>query len=51
MKFRDRSVLRAFTPDEIRLFLSLAGFEVLRNLRKGATILTVARKVDGTQRR
>src|SRR5262249_38726601 len=27
--FRDKSVLRCFTPDEIRLFLALAGFETL----------------------
>ncbi|MGB0036178.1 MAG: class I SAM-dependent methyltransferase [Candidatus Acidiferrales bacterium] len=43
-KFHDRSVLRAFTPDEVRLFLALAGFETLRISRQGVTILTVARK-------
>lgn len=42
--FRDRSILRAFTPDELRLFLTLTGFETLRMSRQGASILTVARK-------
>ena len=42
--FQDRSVLRAFTPDEMRLFLTLEGFEPLTTRRRGATILTVARK-------
>src|SRR5262249_29605986 len=41
---RDRSVLRAFTRDELRLFLSLAGFE-LRQFRSGpGSILAVAVK-------
>ena len=43
-KFRDRSVLRAFTPDELRLFLSLAGFDTLRVSRAGVDIFTVAQK-------
>ncbi len=43
-KFRDRSVLRAFTPDELRLFLALAGFDTLRIKRVGVDIFTVARK-------
>ncbi len=41
--FTDLSVLRAFTRDELRLFLTLAGFTPVRFRRKGATILTVAR--------
>jgi SAM-dependent methyltransferase len=44
-KFRDRSVLRAFTADEIRLFLVLAGFEPLRISKQAATLLAVARKI------
>lgn len=43
-RFRDRSLLRAFTPDELRLFLTLAGFETLRMSRRGAVMLAVARK-------
>jgi hypothetical protein len=43
-RFHDWSVLRAFTPDELRLFLALTGFEALRLTRQAATILTVARK-------
>lgn len=43
-KFRDQSVLRAFTRDELRLFLSLAGFETLRASRRAAVLLTVAQK-------
>ena len=41
--FTDHSVLRAFTRDELHLFLILAGFTPLLFRRKGATILTVAR--------
>jgi len=42
--FRDRAILRAFTPDELRLFLTLAGFESRRISRQGAVILVVAQK-------
>jgi hypothetical protein len=44
-KFRDRSVLRAFTADELRLFLVRAGFEPLRISKQAATLLAVARKI------
>jgi SAM-dependent methyltransferase len=47
-KFHDRSVLRAFTPDELRLFLVLTGFERLRQSRQGQTMLTVAQKSSQT---
>jgi hypothetical protein len=40
--FRDRSVLRAFSRDELNLFLSLAGFTAVRSRKRGAVILTVA---------
>jgi SAM-dependent methyltransferase len=43
-KFHDRSLLRAFTPDELRLFLTFAGFEPLRISRRAVTILAIARK-------
>ena len=43
-KFRDQSVLRAFTRDELRLFLALTGFDTLRISRVGVDIFTVARK-------
>jgi SAM-dependent methyltransferase len=39
---RDRSVLRAFTRDELRLFLGLAGFKEIRFRRGRDTMLTVA---------
>lgn len=40
---RDRSILRAFTRDELRLFLELAGFGEVRFRRGRDTILAVAR--------
>ena len=40
--FRDRSILRAFTRDELKLFLMLAGFTTIRSRRQGAVILTIA---------
>lgn len=40
--FRDHSVLRAFTRDELRLFLILAGFTPVRFRLQGSTILAVA---------
>lgn len=42
--FHDRSALRAFTRDELRLFLTLAGFTPLRFSRHSGTILAVARR-------
>jgi len=39
---RDRSALRAFTRDELRLFLKLAGFTPLRFTRRPGLILAVA---------
>lgn len=40
--FRDHSVLRAFTQDELGLFLVLAGFTPLRFRRQGSVLLAVA---------
>jgi SAM-dependent methyltransferase len=40
--FRDRSVLRAFTRDELTLFLTLTGFRSVRLRKRGAVFLTVA---------
>lgn len=40
--FRDHSVLRAFTRDELELFLLLAGFAPVRFRRQGSVILVVA---------
>jgi SAM-dependent methyltransferase len=40
--FRDRSVPRAFTRDELRLFPVLAGFTPIRFRRRERVILTVA---------
>ena len=42
-KVRDFQVLRAFTWDELRLFLELAGFTDVQFRRGAKTILTVAR--------
>lgn len=42
--FHDHSVLRAFTRDELRLFLVLTGFTPLKSIRRSATILIVARR-------
>ena len=39
---RDRSVLQAFTRDELRLFLALVGFTPLRFTRRPGLILAVA---------
>jgi SAM-dependent methyltransferase len=46
MEFRDVSVLRAFTPDEMRLFLAMAGFEAVAIRKQGADIFTVARVIS-----
>jgi SAM-dependent methyltransferase len=43
--FYDHSVLRAFTPDELRLFLTLAGFSTMRSNRGRGAIFTVARAI------
>jgi SAM-dependent methyltransferase len=40
--FRDHSVLRAFTRDELQLFLILAGFTPVRFRLRGSIILAVA---------
>jgi SAM-dependent methyltransferase len=40
---RDRSVLRAFTRDELTMFLTLAGFRSARVRKRGAIFLTAAR--------
>ncbi len=42
--YRDRSVLRAFTGDELKLFLELAGFTTLRLTREPNTIFVMARR-------
>ncbi len=41
----DESILRAFTDDELKIFLKLNGFDVLRVVRDGS-FLFVARKKD-----
>lgn len=48
--FYDRSVLRAFTRDELRLFLTLAGFTPIASRRRSASILFVAKRVAKTVR-
>lgn len=40
----DNVVLRAFTPDELELFLDLAGFMVLETLHEPPALTSVARK-------
>ncbi len=40
--FQDQSVLRAFTKDELRLFLTLAGFSPMHFRRRESAILTIA---------
>lgn len=47
--FRDHSVLRAFTRDELRLFLTLTGFSAVRISRGRHTIFAVARAVGYTR--
>lgn len=44
-RFRDRSILRSFTPDELRIFLGLTGFKPLTITIEQATTLTVAQKL------
>lgn len=41
----DTAVLRAFTEDELELFLNLSGFELLKTLREPSTMTSVARKI------
>lgn len=45
--YRDRSVLRAFTPDELRVFLEMAGFSPVRIARRGAVVVTLALALVG----
>ena len=40
--YRDQTVLRAFTRDEMRLFLALAGFTMVHCRLRDATFLVVA---------
>ena len=49
-KFRDRSVLRAFTRDELRLLLALAGFTEVRFKRGRDTMLGGGARKIGRQR-
>ncbi|MHC4778876.1 MAG: class I SAM-dependent methyltransferase [Planctomycetota bacterium] len=42
----DTSILRAFTTDEIDLFLRLAGFETLRTLEEPVAFTTLARRAN-----
>lgn len=48
--FRDHSVLRAFTRDELELFLALAGFAPVRVRLQANLILVVAEASDGRNR-
>ncbi len=41
---KDVSVLRAFTEDELRLFLHLAGFETEALIQEGSAFMTIAAK-------
>jgi SAM-dependent methyltransferase len=45
MVIEDKSILRAFTEDEIRLFLEFNGFEVLEVELQGVSLAVVARKI------
>lgn len=47
---KDSSVLRAFTEDELRLFLQLSGFEPLEAIKGAGAITVVARKGRGSER-
>ena len=44
--FEDEMILRAFTEDELKLFLRLAGFRVEEMNLKENAILTIAQKVN-----
>lgn len=41
---KDKMILRAFTEDELRLFLKLNGFETLKVTKEGAALRVIARK-------
>jgi len=40
----DKSILRAFTEDELKLFLRLHNFEVLKIINEGAAITIISQK-------
>ncbi len=40
----DKSVLRAFTEDELKLFLKISGFKVLKTIKQGTPITIIAGK-------
>jgi len=42
---KDKSIVRAFTLDELKLFLKLNGFKVLSNKKKDFAIETIAKKI------
>ena len=41
---KDKSILRSFTKDELKLFLKLAKFELLQTTQEGSSFVTIARK-------
>jgi len=41
----DKSVLRAFTEDELKLFLKLCGFDIIKVIKEGVAITMVSQKV------
>ncbi len=45
-EYHDSSILRAFTEDELQLFLSLCGFHILECKKEASAIWTVAQKGD-----
>lgn len=41
---KDKSILRAFTKDELSLFLELCGFKVIKTIDQGIKMTTIAQK-------
>mgnify|MGYP001582545664 CR=1 FL=1 len=44
-KFKNKETLRAFTIDELNLFLGLCRFKVIDNIKQDFSFTTIARKI------
>jgi len=45
-EIEDKSILRAFTEDELKLFLKLNGFDILKVINEGVSLTIIAQKIN-----
>ena len=45
-EYHDKSILRAFTEDELQLFLNICGYNIIESKKEAIAIWTVAQKKD-----